>query len=97
MIAFPARPTIVALRVLEALGASPLYEWVYETAFTDSYVATDRIREKLGFVPKYSNQDALVRNYRWYVEHRADIGTGTGVSHRVPWKQGALRLAKRLF
>jgi nucleoside-diphosphate-sugar epimerase len=97
MIAFPARPTIWVLRLLEALGASPLYQWVYETAFTDSYVSTDRIRDTLGFGPKYSNKDALVRNYRWYVEHRDDIGTGTGVSHRVPWKQGVLRLAKALF
>lgn len=97
MIAFPARPTIWALRFLEALGASPLYQWVYETAFIDSYVSTDRIRKKLGFAAKYSNKDALVRNYRWYVEHRDEIGTGTGVSHRVPWRQGVLRLAKRLF
>jgi nucleoside-diphosphate-sugar epimerase len=97
MIGLPARPTIWALRILEALGASPLYQWVYETAFTHSYVSTDRIRDKLEFVPKYSNKDALLRNYHWYVEHRDDIGTGTGVSHRVPWKQGVLRLAKLLF
>jgi len=97
MIAFPARPTIWALRLLETLRASPLYQWVYETAYTDSYVSTERIRDKLGFVPKYSNKEALVRNYRWYIEHRDDIGTGTGVSHRVPWKQGVLRLAKLLF
>lgn len=97
MIAFPARPTIWALRLLELLGASPLYQWVYETAFTDSYVSTNRIRDMLGFAPKYSNKDALVRNYRWYVEHRDEIGSGTGVSHRVPWKQGVLRFAKLLF
>lgn len=97
IIPIPAAPAIGALRVLEALRLSPLYRWVYETASTDSYVSIDRARERLGFEPRYSNQDALIRNYRWYVEHRAEIGQTTGVSHRVPWRQGVLRLAKAFF
>lgn len=97
IIPIPAAPAIRALRLLEALRLSPLYRWVYETASTDSYVAIDRIRERLGFTPRYSNQDALIRNYRWYVEHRDEIGETTGVSHRVPWRQGVLRFAKAFF
>lgn len=97
IIPIPAAPAIRALRLLEALRLSPLYRWVYETASTDSYVSIDRGRERLGFTPRYSNQDALIRNYRWYVEHRDEIGETTGVSHRVPWRQGVLRLLKALF
>src|SRR5688500_11175398 len=36
IIPLPAEPAIWALRFLEALGISPLYKWVYETASKDS-------------------------------------------------------------
>ena len=51
----------------------------------------------LGWNPRYSNKDALVRNYRWYVEHLDSFAGQSGVSHRVPWKQGILALAKVFF
>ena len=94
---FPAGPVIAALKVLEFLRVSPLYKWVYETACEDSFVAIDRAERVLGFTPKYSNQDALIRNYRWYLEHMAEIEQRGGVSHRAAWKQGVLRLAKHFF
>ena len=93
----PAAPVIWALRLLERLKLSPLYGWVYETAAKDSYVSIERAERVLGYRPKYSNQDALVRNYRWYVENEPRFRTSDGVSHRVPWKQGALRLVKLFF
>ena len=51
----------------------------------------------LGFAPKYSTKEAMVRNYRWYVEHLDQFEGTAGVSHRVPWKQGILGLAKIVF
>ncbi len=97
IIPFPATPVIWALRILEALRLSPLYKWVYETAATDSFVSIEKAERVLGFTPKYSNKEALVRNYRWYIEHLNEFEGVSGVSHRVPWKQGVLRLAKILF
>ena len=94
---FPAAPMIWTLRVLEALHLSPLYKWVYETASKDSFVSIDKAKERLGFAPKYSNKDALVRNYDWYREHLDEFAGTGGVSHRVPWKQGILSVAKRFF
>jgi nucleoside-diphosphate-sugar epimerase len=94
---FPAAPMIWTLRLLEALHLSPLYKWVYETASKDSFVSIEKAQRVLGFAPQYSNKDALLRNYAWYVEHLSEFqGTG-GVSHRVPWKQGVLAVAKWLF
>ena len=97
IIPLPAAPVIWALRILEALHLSPLYKWVYETAATDSFVSIEKAERVLGFTPKYSNKEALVRNYRWYIEHLNEFEGVSGVSHRVPWKQGVLRLAKILF
>lgn len=97
MVATPARPLIWALRLLEALKLSPLYQWVYETASTDSFVSTEKAERVLGFNPTYSNKDALIRNYQWYLDHLDEFKNTTGISHRVPWKQGVLIVFKQFF
>ena len=97
IIPFPAKPVIFGLRLLEKLHLSPLYMWVYETACTDSFVSIDRAKAKLGYRPQYSNKQALVRNYDWYVAHLDQFKAQSGVSHRVPWKQGFLGVIKHLF
>ncbi len=97
IIPLPEAPAIFALQVLSALGLSPLYPWVYETVGKESFVSIDKAQKVLGFNPKYSNQDALIGNYDWYVANRDKFKNTSGVSHRVPWKQGALSLAKVFF
>jgi len=76
---------------------SPLYKWVYETACTDSFVSIEKAEQVLGFAPRWSNQQALVRNYEWYLANLHSFENQSGVSHRVPWGQGILRLAKVFF
>jgi nucleoside-diphosphate-sugar epimerase len=97
IVGLPAAPVIWTLRFLEALKLSPLYKWVYETAATDSFVSIDKAERVLGYQPKYSNKDALVRNYEWYIAHMSQFEHASGVSHRVPWKQGILSVAKMFF
>jgi nucleoside-diphosphate-sugar epimerase len=97
VLGFPAAPAIWGLRVLDRLGLSPLYKWVYETASKDSFVSIEKAERELGFRPKYSNKDALLRNFRWYIENRAQFENASGVSHRVPWSQGAIGLLKKVF
>jgi nucleoside-diphosphate-sugar epimerase len=93
----PARPLIWTLRLLEAMKLSPLYKWVYETACEDSFVSIEKAEKVLGWKPKYSNADALVRNYEWYLANLPSFANQSGVSHRVPWKQGILGVAKKFF
>lgn len=97
VVGLPERPVIWVLKGLELLRLSPLYKWVYETAAKESFVSVERIEQRLGFVPRYSNRDALIRNFDWFVAHRDQFRGKSGISHRVPWKQGALRLAKHVF
>lgn len=97
IVGFPAAPMIWTLRFLEMLHLSPLYKWVYETAATDSFVSIDKAQDVLGWQPKYSNKQALVRNYEWYIANLSQFENASGVSHRVPWKQGILKLAKVVF
>ncbi len=93
----PVKPIVFILRILEKLHLSPLYPWVYETASTDSFVSIEKAERLLDFHPKYSNKQALVRNYEWYVAHLDEFKGKSGVSHRVPWKQGLLAVAKIFF
>ncbi len=97
IIPLPEKPVILALRILERLRLSPLYKWIYETVGKESFVSIEKAEQQLGFKPKYSNRDALIRNYRWYLEHADRLSNASGVSHRVPWRQGALKIAKRFF
>jgi len=94
VVSIPAMPAIWLLRVLDRVGLSPLYPWVYETAVKDSFVSIDKAKEKLGFQPKFSNKDALARNYAWYVKNLSTFSGKTGKTHRLPWKQGVLGLGK---
>jgi nucleoside-diphosphate-sugar epimerase len=97
VISLPAQPMIWTLKLLEQLHLSPIYKWIYDTAAQESFVSIEKLETKVGFVPRYSNRDALLRNYDWYVAHRDEYRGKTGISHRVPWKKGALRLAKYFF
>lgn len=86
-----------ALMLFEALKLSPLYKWVYGTADKDSFVSIDKIKLKLGWEPKYSNAEALIRAYDWYMANKAKIPTGSGITHRIGWDQGILKLFKWLL
>jgi len=99
VVSIPEKPAILALRLLEALRLSPLYKWIYETAGKESFVSIEKAKTRLGFTPNYSNVDALLRNYEWYLANaeRLTRSGGGGVTHRVPWAQGALKLAKWFF
>ncbi|MBS9717766.1 NAD-dependent epimerase/dehydratase family protein [Pseudohalocynthiibacter aestuariivivens] len=97
IIGLPLTPAIWTLRVLEALHLSPLYQWIYETAGKESFVGIDKLVDRFEFTPKYSNEEALIRNFDWYVANHDRIANATGVTHRVPWKRGALQVARYVF
>lgn len=93
----PVWPTVTALRLLSALGLSPLYPWIYETADHDSEVSIDKLAQRLGYVPAHSNEEALRANFDWYLAHRGEFAGRAGITHRLPWKRGVLAWAKYLY
>ncbi len=97
VIGTPAALVIPVLAVLHALGVSPLYQWVYETADKDSFVGIDKAREKLGWSPKKSNQETLIETYEWYLANYSKYQGKSGVTHRVPWNQGILKIVSYFF
>lgn len=97
IVGMPEKPVIWTLKILEKLKLSPLYKWVYETASKDSFVSIEKAESVLGFKPKFSNKDALVRNYKWYLANLKSFEDTSGISHRAPWHQGVLKFAKFFF
>ena len=87
-----------ALWLFEKLKLSPLYKWVYDTADKDSYVSIEKLIKTLNWHPKYSNSDALIKAYKWYIANYDNIKSqGTGITHTVGWKQGILGLFKKFL
>jgi len=97
VVSIPERPAIFVLGVLEHLNLSPLYKWIYETVGKESFVSIAKAESVLGWKPQYSNKDALVRNYQWYLDNLDRFEHVSGITHRAPWRQGALKLAKLFF
>ncbi len=93
----PAGLVKPALRFFELLNISPLYKWIYGTADTDSFVSIEKAQTQLEWDPKYSNSQALIRSYQWYLDNKHTIQQGTGVTHRIAWKQGILAFFKKFL
>ena len=94
----PAWPIKKALYIFEKLGLSPLYQWVYETADRDSFVSIEKLKKAIDWKPKYSNSEALIHAYDWYLKHYKEVKSRTtGTTHTVGWKQGILGFFKKLM
>jgi nucleoside-diphosphate-sugar epimerase len=92
----PARPAELILRALELARLSPLAEWHYRTAHRDSFVDVSQAERLLGWRPRFSNAQALIETYDWYLANRGRVVNGAGVTHRVAWDQRALALLRRV-
>ena len=97
IIGFPEGPATAVLALLRWLRLSPVYKWAYGTVAKESFVSIEKAERVLGFTPRYSNTQALIRNYDCYLDNLAKFEGTSGVSHRVPWSQGILQVAKRFF
>ena len=92
----PSKPAKAVLAFLEKLHLSPVYRWVYDTADQDSWVSTEKAEHDLKWQPRFSNRDALISTYDWYLKVGKIMAQKTGTGHRVAWKQGILKVIKAL-
>ncbi|MDP8254747.1 MAG: NAD(P)-dependent oxidoreductase [Candidatus Alcyoniella australis] len=93
----PAWLVKLVLELFWMLRISPLYKWVYGTADKDSFVSIEKAEKVLGWEPKYSNAQALIRSHQWYLDHKHELAGAEGVTHRVAWKQGILGFIKKFM
>lgn len=93
----PRAPTILAMKILYAIGLSPLGPYQYKMIAEDFTFDTSKIKRELDWKPTLRNQDMLFEAYNYYHQHRKELQTGDSVSaHRQPAKMGIIRLLKWL-
>ncbi|MGW2058026.1 NAD-dependent epimerase/dehydratase family protein [Streptomyces sp. NPDC001840] len=97
VIGLPMRPAVATLGLLARAGLSPVYMRLIHKLRADSYMDITRIRKELGFAPRHSNREAILRSFEWWRGRSRHQGFGTGRTSRDPWRQGALSLAKAVF
>jgi UDP-glucose 4-epimerase len=91
----PKGPTIAAMKVAHRLGISPLGPYHYQMIAEDFLFDTAKIKTSLGWRPTLTNEQMLVRAYRYYAAQRDEIHARTEVSaHSKPASMGVIRLLK---
>jgi nucleoside-diphosphate-sugar epimerase len=90
----PAGPAITSLRVLDSIGLSPLAPWHYLTYHKPFHFDVSPLL-KLGWKPRYSNDEMLQESYDWFLAHPDAVRAHKeGSAHRRPVKEAMLSVLK---
>ena len=91
----PKGPTIAAMKLAHRLKISPLGPYHYQMIAEDFLFDTAKIKARLGWSPTLTNEQMLVRAYRYYASQRNEIHARRDVSaHSKPASMGVIRLLK---
>jgi UDP-glucose 4-epimerase len=91
----PKGPTIAAMQLAHKLNLSPLGPYHYRMIAESFVFDTTRIRRQLGWSPTVTNEEMMVRAYKYYAENRNEIHSRTDVSaHSRPTSMGVIRMLK---
>jgi nucleoside-diphosphate-sugar epimerase len=95
----PDAPVQWVMAAAGKLGVSPLGAYHYMAYGKPNYFdISDAVRE-LGWQPTYSNEEAMIASYDWYLKNRDEVLNSKWIAspHKSPVKQGILRLAVRFL
>jgi len=93
----PKGPTIAAMMAAHKLRISPLGPYHYKMIAESFVFDTAKAKRELGWQPTLTNQQMLLRAYRYYKQNRREIAGRKDVSaHRKPAGMGVIRLLKWL-
>jgi nucleoside-diphosphate-sugar epimerase len=91
----PKRPAIAAMQLAHKLNLSPLGPYHYRMIAESFVFDTTRIRTQLGWTPTLTNEEMMIRAYRYYADNRHEIHARTEVSaHSRPTSMGIIRMLK---
>ena len=91
----PKKPTIAAMQLAHKLNLSPLGPYHYRMIAESFVFDTTRIRTQLGWTPTLTNEEMMIRAYRYYADNRREIHARTEVSaHSRPTSMGIIRMLK---
>jgi UDP-glucose 4-epimerase len=91
----PKGPTIAAMRLAHKMNLSPLGPYHYRMIAESFVFDTTRIRRELGWAPTVTNEEMMIRAYRYYAQNRREIHSRTDVSaHSKPASMWIIRALK---
>lgn len=82
-----------ALYAMDKFKLSPLAPWHYLTYHKPFVFDISKAKRELSWSPRYSNLEALIESYEWYLANRGDTVRSKSV-HRKPVQQGILKIIK---
>jgi len=90
----PKGPTVMAMRLANTLGLSPLAAYHALMYGESLYFDITKARTELGFEPAYTQKQMFAESYDWYVANREDILSGrrSGSKHQSAVRQRLLGL-----
>lgn len=89
----PLRPTKLAMTVTSKLGLSPLGDYHALMYGREMYFDIGETQLKLGWSPRYGNDEMIAESYDWYVAHRDEVlGRRDASHHRSAVKLGVLKV-----
>ena len=92
---FPKLPMVLAMKICFWLGISPLGPYQYKMIASSFVFDTSKIKQKLGFVPTLSNEEMLLRAYKFYHQNKKEILERKDVSaHNSVAKMGIIKILK---
>ncbi len=93
----PEGPTVIALKILNALNLSPLGPYHYRMLAANFVFDTTKIKNDIGWRPTRTNTELLCDAYQFYVDHLDEITNTSGLSaHKSRAKAGILTLLRLL-
>ncbi len=90
----PMWPIVAAINVSAGLGISPLGAYHASMYGRSFYFDIAKARTRLGWSPRYSNNEMFVESYEWYRTHRTAVlaQAEAASQHRSAVEQGVLKI-----
>ena len=94
----PKTPTLAAMKLAHTLKLSPLGPYHYRMIAEDFIFDTSRIKDRLGWRPTLSNEQMMIRAFRYFRDRRAEIlaRDQNASAHSKAAPMGVIRLLKWL-
>jgi nucleoside-diphosphate-sugar epimerase len=89
----PVGLTKFVLYVTDKLKLSPLAPWHYLTYHKPFVFDISKAQRELSWSPRYSNIEAIIESYEWYLANRDKMITSKS-AHKKPVQQGILKIIK---
>jgi nucleoside-diphosphate-sugar epimerase len=95
IVSIPEAPTVMALKILNKLGLSPLGPYHYRMLAANFVFDTSKIKSEIEWRPTKTNTEILCSAYQYYIDNLDSINNATNVSaHHSKAKAGILNLLR---